>query len=60
MLDKVAPTPQMSDTPRVIAAMVEDVLREGSGELVDTPEARKAISKATAILFKRHVSKVRA
>jgi hypothetical protein len=59
VLDKVAPTPQMSDTPKVIAAMVEDVLREGSGELVDTPEARKAISKATAILFKKHVSTIR-
>lgn len=59
VLDKVAPTPQMSDTPKVITAMVEDVLREGSGELVDTPEARKAISKATAILFKKHVSTIR-
>ena len=60
VLDKVAPTPQMSDTPKVIVAMVEDVLREGSGEFVDTPEARKAISKATAILFKKHVSAIRA
>lgn len=59
VLDKVVPIPQMSDTPKVIAAMVEDVLREGSGELVDTPEARKAISKATAILFKKHVSTIR-
>jgi hypothetical protein len=60
VLDKLTNDPQMSDTPRVINAMVEDVLREGSGELVDTPEARKAISKATALMFKKHVSTVRA
>lgn len=58
VLDKVTSDPQMSDTPKVIAAMVEDVLREGAGEIVDTTEARKAISKATAIIFKRHVSKI--
>ena len=60
VLDKLTNDPQMSDTPRVINAMVEDVLREGSGELVDTPEARKAISKATALMFKKHVSTVHA
>lgn len=60
VLDKLTNAPQMSDTPRVINAMVEDVLREGSGELVDTPEARKAISKATAVLFKKLVSQVKA
>lgn len=59
VLDKLTNDPKMSDTPRVINAMIEDVLREGSGELVDTPEARKAISKATAILFKKHVSTLR-
>jgi len=59
VLDKLTNDPQMSDTPRVINAMVEDVLREGSGELVDTPEARKAISKATAIMFKKHVARVK-
>lgn len=59
VLDKLTNDPKMSDTPRVINAMIEDVLREGSGELVDTPEARKAISKATAILFKKHVSTIR-
>lgn len=59
VLDKL-PGAGMSDTPKVIAAMLEDVLREGAGELIDTPEARKAISKAAALLFKKHVSRVRA
>jgi hypothetical protein len=45
----------MEDTSRVIAAMVEDVLREGSTEIVDSREARKAIGAATARLFKARV-----
>lgn len=39
-------------TPRVIAAMVEDVLREGSGEVVDSRDARAAIGRRTAEMFK--------
>lgn len=36
----------------VIAAMVEDVEREGAGEIVPSREARSAIGKKTAELFK--------
>ena len=36
----------------VITAMIEDVTREGSGEIVDSKEARKAISKRTSTMFK--------
>ena len=39
-------------TGDVIKAMVEDVLREGAGEIVDGREARQAIGKRTAQLFK--------
>ena len=41
---------QMKD---IIAAMAEDVLREGAGEIVDSKEARTAIGKKTATLMKR-------
>lgn len=39
------------------AAMVEDVLREGSGEIVDSREARAAIGRRTAEMFKTMLRK---
>lgn len=45
-------------TAKVIAAMVDDVLREGRGEIVDTKEARKAIGAHAARLFKARVQRV--
>jgi len=39
----------------VIAAMVEDVEREGAGEIVASREARAAIGKRTAELFKKRL-----
>jgi len=51
----------MERTRDVIAAMVEDVVREGANEFVDGREARAAIGKATATLFKATiVSRLRA
>jgi len=47
---------EMSDTPKVIAAMVEDVFREGKGEIVESREAKTAIGKRTALLFKKHLN----
>lgn len=44
------------DTPAVIAAMTEDVLREGRGELIESREARKAIGSAAAKLFIKSLS----
>jgi hypothetical protein len=41
----------ISCTREVISAMIEDVTREGAGEIVDTKEARAAIGKRTAMLF---------
>lgn len=42
-------------TKDVIAAMTDDVLREGAGEIVDSREARQAIGTKTARLFKAHL-----
>lgn len=52
VLDKLGDV-GMQDTPKVIAAMIEDVVREGKGEIVDSKDARKAIGKATVKLFQR-------
>lgn len=42
----------IADTGEIVKAMVEDVLREGAGEIVDSKEARAAISRRTAELFR--------
>lgn len=47
--------PEMTWTPEFIKRMVEDVVREGSGEFVDSPDARKAMSAIAANMFKKHV-----
>ena len=52
VLDKLG-NPSIDAMPRVIAAMVEDVEREASGEIVSGKAARKAIGKRTAELFKQ-------
>ena len=54
VLDKLGQV-GMSDVPKVIDAMVEDVTREAAGEIVDSREARRAIGALTAKLFKKHV-----
>jgi len=46
---------KMEDTPQVITAMLEDVERESTGEVVWTEEAEKAIKKKTATLFKKKI-----
>jgi hypothetical protein len=52
VLQKLPADIGMEGVRTVIAAMVEDVTREAKGEIVDSPEARKAISKKTADMFK--------
>ncbi len=52
VLDKLGPDVGMEKTREVISAMTEDVLREGAGEIEDSPEARKAIGKKTVEIFK--------
>lgn len=52
VLDKLGDV-GIQDTPKVIAAMIEDVVREAKGEIVDSKEARRAIGTHAAKLFKK-------
>ncbi len=38
---------------KVIPLMIEDVIREAKGEIVDSPDARKEIGRQTALMIKR-------
>lgn len=49
-------TIDMRDTPTVIRAMLADVLREATGEIVDSQPARKAMSQRTVELFKARLN----
>lgn len=55
VLDKLPQGIGMEATRDVISAMVEDVVREGAGEFVDSREARQAIGKRTALLFRKRL-----
>lgn len=55
VLDHLGGDVPIERTREVISAMIEDVLREGVGELIDSREARAAIGKKTAELFKAHL-----
>lgn len=54
VLDKLGPaeTLTLARTGDVVKAMTENVLREGQGEIVDSKEARQAIGRRAAELFK--------
>ncbi len=54
VLDKLGPV-GIQQMREVISAMTEDVLREARGEIVDSRDARAAIGKLTAKLFKAHL-----
>ena len=49
----------VEQTGEVIKAMIEDIEREGISEIVVSKEARKAISKETAQMFKRRIQNMR-
>lgn len=51
-------TDDMRTIPSLIKAMVEDVYREGTGEIVESKEASQAIGKRAAMLFKEHVARL--
>lgn len=55
VLDKI-PGADISKTPQVISAMVEDVYREAAGEIVESKEVRTAIGRRTAELFNDRLS----
>jgi hypothetical protein len=52
VLAKLPQPVNIEHTRQVITAMLEDVTREGAGEFADSREARGAISRKTADLFK--------
>lgn len=54
VLDKI-PGHNLSMMQKIIAAMSEDVLREGKGEIVDSKEARKAINQKTVAMYKEYL-----
>ncbi len=51
VLDKI-PGHCMEQMRTIIAAMTEDVLREGKGEIVESEAVKKAIGKKTAVMYK--------
>ena len=57
VLNKIGQNVSIEHTRDVISAMIDDIMREGKGELVDSREARAAIGKYTAYLFKQHIYK---
>lgn len=54
VLDKIEGGAKIEKMPVILAAMVEDVKREGEGEIVWSPEVDKAIRKATASGVKKY------
>lgn len=56
--DKLGNPDDISETGSVIKAMIEDVFREASGEIVESRTAQQAIGKACAILYKKRISKI--
>lgn len=52
VLDKLPQGIDITGTKLVTEAMAEDVLREGSGEIVVSPEAVRAIKTRAVVLFK--------
>jgi len=58
VLDKIGNPDDISATGSVIKAMLEDVIREAEGEIIESKEARTAIGRKTAMLFKNRISKI--
>jgi hypothetical protein len=57
VLDKLPQDIGMEKMPDIMKAMIEDVCREGQGQIVDSKEARRAIGKKTVTLFKQFLQK---
>ena len=55
VLDKFPADVNMQQTGQIIKAMMEDVTREGEGEIEWTRNAQKAIGKRTGLLFREHL-----
>lgn len=50
------PDCDMTKMREIIASMVEDVLREGKGEIVESEAVKKAIGKKTASVYKEYLN----
>jgi hypothetical protein len=56
VLDALSPKAEsVRDTSRVITAMIEDVKREGAGEIVWNAQVEKAIGRRTSAIFHEHL-----
>ena len=55
VLSKLPEATGLTQTGMVIKAMTEDVLREAAAEIVDSKEARKAIGKRAAQLYRKRL-----
>jgi hypothetical protein len=55
VLDKIESPHTLKQIPQVIGHMVEDVLRESQGEIVNSPDVEKAIKKKAVELFQKHL-----
>ncbi len=55
VLDKFPEQTDMSNTKQIILAMIEDVYREGEGEIVKNKDVEKQIGNRTAVLFKKRL-----
>lgn len=55
VLDKLPQDINVEGTGTVIKAMIEDVCREAAGEIVESKEAKAAIGKRAATLFKERM-----
>ena len=53
------PDADITKTGMIIKAMVEDVLREAKGEIVESGEVKQAISRTTALMFKRRIKEIK-
>jgi len=56
VLDKF-PDADFKDIPKIIKAMVDDIYIEAKGEIVESQEVSKAISRKTALMFKQRLKK---
>lgn len=59
VLDKIPQPHEFATIPLAIKAMIEDVYREGKGEIVESKDAERAIGTRTAKLYKARITSVK-
>lgn len=47
--------PTLQDTPKVLKGMVEDILREGAGEVEDSKTLRREVGRISVVLFRKRL-----